>query len=32
VEAGRIKSGDIIVFVGFGGGLSWGAVTWRWTA
>ena len=30
VEAGRIKDGDIIVFVGFGGGLSWGAVTWRW--
>lgn len=32
VEAGRIKDGDVIVFVGFGGGLSWGAVTWRWTA
>lgn len=32
VEAGRIKNGDIIVFVGFGGGLSWGAVTWRWAA
>ncbi len=32
VESGRIKSGDIIVFVGFGGGLSWGAVTWRWAA
>jgi 3-oxoacyl-[acyl-carrier-protein] synthase-3 len=32
VEAGRIKDGDIIVFVGFGGGLSWGAVTWRWAA
>lgn len=30
VESGRIKAGDIIVFVGFGGGLSWGAVTWRW--
>lgn len=30
VEAGKIKDGDIIVFVGFGGGLSWGAVTWRW--
>jgi 3-oxoacyl-[acyl-carrier-protein] synthase-3 len=30
VEAGKIKSGDVIVFVGFGGGLSWGAVTWRW--
>ena len=30
VESGKIKSGDVIVFVGFGGGLSWGAVTWRW--
>jgi len=30
LNAGRIKTGDIIVFVGFGGGLSWGAVTWRW--
>jgi 3-oxoacyl-[acyl-carrier-protein] synthase-3 len=30
VESGKIKGGDIIVFVGFGGGLSWGAVTWRW--
>jgi len=30
VESGKIKDGDIIVFVGFGGGLSWGAVTWRW--
>ena len=32
VEAGRIEDGDVIVFVGFGGGLSWGAVTWRWAA
>lgn len=32
VSSGKIKSGDIIVFVGFGGGLSWGAVTWRWAA
>lgn len=30
VQAGKIKSGDIIVFVGFGGGLSWGAVAWKW--
>jgi len=27
----RIAPGDIIVFVGFGGGLSWGAVTWKWS-
>jgi len=30
LDSGKIKSGDVIVFVGFGGGLSWGAVTWRW--
>ena len=30
VHAGKIKSGDVIVFVGFGGGLSWGAVAWKW--
>lgn len=32
VEAGKIRPGHVIVFVGFGGGLSWGAVTWRWQA
>ena len=32
VRAGKIKPGDVIVFVGFGGGLSWGAVTWKWAA
>lgn len=32
VQAGKIKDGDVIVFVGFGGGLSWGAVAWRWAA
>lgn len=32
VQGGKIKSGDVIVFVGFGGGLSWGAVTWRWAS
>ena len=25
------RDGDLIVFVGFGGGLSWGAVAWRWS-
>jgi len=30
LDAGRIKGGDIIVFVGFGGGLSWGAIVWKW--
>jgi 3-oxoacyl-[acyl-carrier-protein] synthase III len=32
VRAGRVKPGDVIVFVAFGGGLSWGAVAWRWAA
>lgn len=32
LDAGRIKAGDTIVFVGFGGGLSWGAVCWKWSA
>jgi 3-oxoacyl-[acyl-carrier-protein] synthase-3 len=31
-RAGMIKSGDVIVFVAFGGGLSWGAVAWKWAA
>jgi 3-oxoacyl-[acyl-carrier-protein] synthase-3 len=30
--AGKLKDGDLIVFVGFGGGLSWGAVAWKWSA
>jgi 3-oxoacyl-[acyl-carrier-protein] synthase-3 len=30
VDEGKIKNGDILVFVGFGGGLSWGAVCWKW--
>ena len=30
VAQGRVHAGDTIVFVGFGGGLSWGAVVWRW--
>jgi 3-oxoacyl-[acyl-carrier-protein] synthase III len=32
VRAGLVKRGDLIVFVAFGGGLSWGAIAWRWTA
>jgi 3-oxoacyl-[acyl-carrier-protein] synthase III len=32
VRAGRVRPGDLIVFVAFGGGLSWGAVAWRWAA
>lgn len=29
---GKLKDGDVLLFVGFGGGLSWGAVAWRWSA
>jgi 3-oxoacyl-[acyl-carrier-protein] synthase III len=32
VRAGLVKAGDLLVFVAFGGGLSWGAVAWRWAA
>lgn len=31
VQAGRLKPGDKTVFVGFGGGLTWGAVAAEWT-
>ncbi|HEY6042575.1 MAG TPA: 3-oxoacyl-[acyl-carrier-protein] synthase III C-terminal domain-containing protein, partial [Anaerolineae bacterium] len=31
IEAGRINPDDHIVFVGFGAGLTWGAVTIQWT-
>ena len=31
VAAGKLKHGDVVLFVGFGGGLSWGAVAWRWS-
>ncbi|OIJ11077.1 3-oxoacyl-ACP synthase [Anaerobacillus alkalilacustris] len=30
VEKGLIKDGDIVVMVGFGGGLTWGSVCLRW--
>ena len=30
IEDGKIKDGDVIVLVGFGGGLTWGAVALRW--
>jgi 3-oxoacyl-[acyl-carrier-protein] synthase-3 len=31
VEKGQIKSGDKLVFVGFGAGLTWGALIAEWT-
>lgn len=30
LEAGKIQDDDLIVMVGFGGGLTWGAITIRW--
>jgi 3-oxoacyl-[acyl-carrier-protein] synthase-3 len=30
IEEGRVKPGDNIVFVGFGGGLSWAEMALRW--
>jgi len=32
VAEGKLRDGDTIVFVGMGGGLSWGAVAWKWSA
>ncbi len=31
VQQGRIRPGDLVVFVAFGGGLTWGAAAMRWT-
>lgn len=30
LEDGRVQDGDSLVFVGFGGGLTWGALVIRW--
>lgn len=30
LEAGKIKEDDVVVMVGFGGGLTWGAIALRW--
>src|SRR5690625_2108292 len=30
VNNGKIKDGDVVILVGFGGGLTWGAVALRW--
>jgi 3-oxoacyl-[acyl-carrier-protein] synthase-3 len=32
IGRGMLRSGDLIVFTGFGGGLSWGSIAWRWSA
>jgi 3-oxoacyl-[acyl-carrier-protein] synthase III len=31
VQKGQLKSGDKVVFVGFGGGLTWGALVVQWS-
>ncbi|MCR4336122.1 MAG: ketoacyl-ACP synthase III [archaeon] len=31
LEKGKIKKGDIVMFIGFGAGLSWGANLMRWS-
>ncbi|MCF6409212.1 beta-ketoacyl-ACP synthase III [Pseudalkalibacillus salsuginis] len=30
LESGKVKDGDVLVLVGFGGGLTWGAVALKW--
>lgn len=30
IEEGRIKDDDVVVMVGFGGGLTWGAIAMKW--
>ncbi|HSF85061.1 MAG TPA: beta-ketoacyl-ACP synthase III [Acidimicrobiia bacterium] len=30
IQMGRIKAGSVVVFVAFGGGLTWGAAALRW--
>jgi 3-oxoacyl-[acyl-carrier-protein] synthase-3 len=30
LKDGRIKDGDVIVLIGFGGGLTWGGIALRW--
>src|SRR5262249_38286731 len=31
VQEGRVKRGDVLAFVGFGAGLTWGANVLRWS-
>ena len=32
IERRAMRDGDLILFTGFGGGLSWGSIAWRWSA
>jgi 3-oxoacyl-[acyl-carrier-protein] synthase-3 len=31
-NAGRLKDGDIVLFAGFGAGMTWASAVWRWGA
>ncbi len=31
IDKNVLKDGDVILFTGFGGGLSWGSIAWRWS-
>ncbi|MDQ2908991.1 MAG: ketoacyl-ACP synthase III [Candidatus Eremiobacteraeota bacterium] len=31
IERGALRDGDLIIFTGFGGGLSWGSIAWQWS-
>jgi 3-oxoacyl-[acyl-carrier-protein] synthase-3 len=30
VAAGRLKEGDLVLFAGFGAGMTWASAVWRW--
>ena len=30
VESGRLEPGDLILFAGFGAGMTWGSAVWQW--
>jgi 3-oxoacyl-[acyl-carrier-protein] synthase-3 len=30
-DQGRLKDGDLILFNGFGAGMTWASAVWRWT-
>ena len=30
IEQDRLKPGDVVLFVGFGAGMTWSSVVWRW--
>jgi 3-oxoacyl-[acyl-carrier-protein] synthase-3 len=32
IDRNALRDGDLLLFTGFGGGLSWGSVAWRWSA